>query len=125
MRAGRVPHMPSKKPVETSATVHRAPIINRSPESKVRVILEIPQHVFALYEEQGAKFSREAEDEMLERLRRCVSHTALKPLYLDDDQRRRLEDALEHNVSSAEVAIAQILTALSIQVGDVGVPISP
>lgn len=115
--------MATKKSAETTASPARTPVINRDPSQKVRVVLEVPQHIFALYEEQGAKFSREAEDEMVERLRRCVTYTALKPLYLDDDQRRKLEDALEHNISSAEVAIAQVCTALSIQVGDVGVEI--
>lgn len=115
--------MATKKSADPTATSPRTTVINRDPAQKVRVVLEVPQHIFALYEEQGAKFSREAEDEMVERLRRCVTYTALKPLYLDDDQRRRLEDALEHNISSAEVAIAQILTAVSIQVGDVGVQI--
>lgn len=115
--------MAPKKSVETPAAAARPQVINRDPAQKVRVVLEVPQHIFALYEDQGAKYNREAEEEMLERLRRCVMHVALKPLYLDDDQRRKLEDALEHNISSAEVAIAQILTALSIQVGDVGVEI--
>lgn len=116
--------MATKKSADPTATSPRSQVINRDPAQKVRVVLEVPQHIFALYEEQGAKFSREAEDEMVERLRRCVTYTALKPLYLDDDKRRQLEDALEHNISSAEVAIAQVISALSIQVGDVSVPIS-
>ena len=114
--------MATKKPAET-LTSPRPAVINRDPAQKVRVVLEVPQHIFTLYEEQGAKFSREAEDEMVERLRRCVTHTALKPLYLDDEQRRRLEDALDHNLTSAEQAIAQVTSAISIQVGDVGVEI--
>ncbi len=107
---------------KTSAP-RKSAVITRSPENRVSLRLEVPQSLFTLYEEQGAKFNREAEDEMVERLRRCVTYTATKPLYLDDDQRRKLEDALEHNIGSAEQAVAQITTALSIQVGDVGVEI--
>ena len=65
------------------------------------------------------------EDILKERLHRCQSHTALKPLYMNDAERAKLEQALGHNLSSAEQAIAQVTTALMLQVGDVGVELRP
>jgi hypothetical protein len=110
-----------KSPTPSPSTSPARTIVQHQPETKVRVILEIPQSLFDLYAEQGMPASRMPEDEMLARLHRCREHTALKPLYMNDEQRSRLERSLDHNFSTVDEAIMRITQALAIQVGDVGV----
>ena len=115
--------MPPKTPTTTRP---KSPVVvPHPPEVKVRVTLELSSHLFDLYSEQGIAAGRMPEEEMIERLRRCSGFTAAKPLYLNDDQRGQLEKALGHNLNSAEQAIAQVTSAVSLQVGDCGVEISP
>ena len=96
-----------------------------TPESRVRVIIEMPQSLFEIYESQGMKSERMPEDEILQRLHRCKNYTASKPLYLNDELRAKLEHAVGHNFSSAETAIMQVINAVSLQVGDAGVQLPP
>jgi hypothetical protein len=116
---------PQRTPKSTAPAIPvKSPIVPHTPETRVRVTLELPASLFDLYEEQAiAAGNSSVEDYMQQRLQRCREHTALKPIYMNDAQRRRLEDALEHNIDNADVAIAQVCTALAIQVGDVGVQI--
>ena len=115
--------MPSKTPTpqKPKATV----VVPHPAETKVRVTLELSASLFDLLAEQGIASGRMPEDEIIQRLHRCSTYTANKPLYLNDEQRSRLEKALGHNFNSAEQAIAQVTTATTLQVGDCGVEISP
>ena len=117
---------PRHTPEPTPASTQSRPIIPHQPETRVRVTLELSASLFDLYEEQAiAAGNPSVEDYLVQRLQSCREHNSQKSLYLNADQCRRLESALEHNFSNPEVAIAQITAALAIQVEDVGVQLSP
>ena len=116
--------MPRKVPA-TPPSAERTVIVQHRPPTKVRLTLELDEALVDLYEEQAMARGITLEDMLKERLHRCQSHLATKPLYLDDAQRAKLEEALGHTFSSAEQAIAQVITATTLQVGDVGVEIRP
>ena len=115
--------MPRKVP--PTPAPEKTVIVQHRPDTKVRITLELPEALVDLYEEQAMARGLTLEDILKERLHRCQSHTALKPLYMNDAERAKLESALGHNLSSAEQAIAQVTTALMLQVGDVGVELRP
>jgi hypothetical protein len=117
--------MAPRKIPATHPSSERTVIVQHRPESKTRITLELNTSLADLYEEQGIARGLTLEDILMERLHRCQSHTATKPLYMNDAQRAKLEEALGHNFTSVEQAIAQIITATTLQVADVGVEIRP
>lgn len=101
-----------------SLTVHQ-------PEGKVRVTLDVPSSLFDLLEEQAIAKGRMVEDEMIDRLRRFLSCSDPSALYFSGQQKSDLERALGHTCNTADIALAQLRTAISLRVGDVAIPLEP
>jgi hypothetical protein len=116
--------MATRKP-SSSPTSSASPVVVHQPETRVRLTIEVSGALFDALEEQAIARGRMVEDEIADRLHRCKGHVDSKPLYLNDQQRVKLERALGHNFSDAETAISQILTATTLQVGDCGVELPP
>jgi len=91
----------------------------------LRCSLKLPPHILQRYENEAKERGIDFEDLLSERLTACSTHTASKPLYLDDELRRELEDLLKINLSGPGKAVNEIKKALSIHVGKVQVELSP
>jgi len=112
-----------RKPTETHST--SAPIIPHTPESRTRVMLDLPTSLFDLLEQQAMEKGEMIETYLVNKLNRTREYTSAAPLYFNDAQRARLERILDHNISNVDVALNQIEKVVMIQVGDVGVPLTP
>jgi hypothetical protein len=91
-------------------------------ETKVRVTLSIPEELYTRYEERAKERKVSIERELLERLQRCHTHTAGRPLYFNDAERGELEHvtggwALE----TAAAAISRIKQLVRVAIGEVKV----
>lgn len=99
-----------------------------SPRSaaNVRTTLVLSEALYDKFAEQAIKHGRvTAEEEIAERLHRCQDYTSLSPLYFTDQERSELERAMGHNLSSASQALAQLKNAVTLQVGEVKIELSP
>jgi len=104
-------------------------VIVDSPSKKqtnVRVYLVLPDQTVEQYEKQ-AKAEKVTLEKILEdRLRRCVGHTAIKPLYFNDSERQRLEEITGgHLIDSVPQVLDRIRSTVSVKVGDITVTIPP
>lgn len=100
----------ANKPSPTSA------IGERKPDSRTRITLTLPTSLTDIYEEQAIASGRLLEDEIAERLKRCMNHRAGRPLYFNDDQRSRIERITGHLVGDPETVLNQIEHAVSLKV---------
>lgn len=88
--------------------------------TKMVVKIELPEALYIRYEEEGARNTRSAEEEIVKRLNGCKEHTANRPLYFNDKNRRELEDLLgRHLAGDPEVLLARLRNAMKLKVGDV------
>lgn len=76
------------------------------------------------YIQQAESLGKAPEDLMAERLTACSSHTAEKPLYFNDDQRRELEKLLEANFGKPEEVINKVRPIAGVTVDGVVVPLN-
>ncbi len=115
--------MATRKPTETRSTP--AMVVPHTPETKVRVTIELSASLFDLLEERAIEKGEMIETFLVNRLNRTREYNANAPLYFDDNQRARLERILDHNISNVDVALNQIEKVVMLQVGDVGVKLYP
>ena len=88
--------------------------------SKVMFKIELPEALYLQYEEEGARNTRSAEEEITKRLNGCKEHTANRPVYFNDKQRKELESLLgRHLGGDPEVLLARLRNAMKLKVGDV------
>lgn len=104
------------------------PVIVDSRESRsnvtARISLTLPEDIYARYDAQGKAAKVSPEKAMADRLRRCVSYVASRPLYFDDAARNELEQITGgHQLDSAESALTRIRNTVSVKVGDVTIVI--
>ena len=84
--------------------------------AKVILRLEVDQEVLSQYQKQANKLGRTVEDVLSDRLVACQKHTAEKPLYITDEQRRVLEKYLTKNLSTPHALVMEVehLTRINI-----------
>lgn len=93
--------------VTASADTRQLPVM------PFRILL--PEGLADRYEDQArtAGLEQYAETVILNRLERCVEHTAEKPLYATDDQRRRIEELMNYNFDADTVGTQQLIERLT------------
>lgn len=97
----------------------------QSKESKIRVQLHLPESTYNRYEEQAKSVKLPIEKILSDRLRSCVEHTSGRGLYLNDEQRSKLERMTGgHLILDAESALVKIHTTVSLKVGDVTIELN-
>lgn len=101
----------------------KPPVVQHQAETLIELRLRLPSPLVDLIEEQGLAKGRMLDEEIHERLKRCLTYTADKPLYFDDKQRRRLEDLLGHLVQHPDIALQQLEHLVQLKVGEVDVDI--
>jgi hypothetical protein len=96
-------------------------------ESPASVMLRIslPANVLDKYQIEAEDVGLQLEDLLANRLIECVGHTAAKPLYFDDAQRRRLEELIGKNVSKPLEALSILERLLTIRINSVPVTLKP
>lgn len=77
------------------------------------------------YIEQAEALGKSPEEIMAQRLTACVNHTAEKPVYFNDDQRREIEGLLDGNFAKAEEIISKVRPLSGVTVDGVFVPLNP
>lgn len=76
------------------------------------------------YIQQATIAMKGPEEIMAERLVACANHTAEKPIYFNDDQRRELEKLLEANFGKPEEIINKVRPIAGVTVDGVVVPLN-
>lgn len=85
----------------------------------------LPEDVVAVYDKQATAHNRPLEAELSERLKQFAHVDSTKPIVLNDMQRQHLDKLLGRNLATADVLVAAVGRALSVQVDGVEVPITP
>ena len=115
--------MATRKPTDTRNSP--SVVVPHTPETKVRVTIEMGASLFDLLETQAIEKGELIESYIVDKLNRTREYTAMAPLYFNDVQRARLERILDHNITNVDVALNQIEGVVSLQVGDVGIQLTP
>ena len=88
--------------------------------SDMVIKIKLPEALYIAYEEEGARNTRSAEEEIVKRLNGCKEHTANRPLYFNDTQRAELEHLTgRHLAGDPEVILARARNMMKLKVGDV------
>jgi len=91
-------------------------------ETKVRLTLSIPEDLYMKYEQHAQERKISIEREILERLQRCQSYTAGRPLYFNDAERSELEHVTGGwSLENAASAISRIKQLVRVAIGEVKV----
>jgi hypothetical protein len=95
--------------------------------SGLQTLLRIPVsgEIFDALSEQAKTANKPVEYLIAERLPQCVQSNSIKPIIINDPQRRRLEELLGRNFSEAQELIRAIEHALTLSVGDGRVELRP
>lgn len=94
-----------------------------SPETVVRISVDLPSAVLADYTEQAMARNITVETLLAERLRTCASFTAVRPLYLDDNQHRALEKILGNKAPTSDDLVSLVTRLATVSVADTTVPV--
>src|SRR5262249_35548966 len=90
----------------------------------VRSVIDIPVETYDVFAERALKHGRSPEEAMASRLTKTASH-ADDCLYLTPEQKKRLDLACGHTVSSVDGALQHLENLAKIKVGDVTIQIEP
>ena len=90
-------------------------------QASIRLKLELPQRVLETYERQAEECGVPLEDLIAARLCDSVQHTSTKPIYLTDEDRRRLDFLFGLNLNTAADVIKQVQTLCTMRVDNVRV----
>lgn len=90
-----------------------------------QVSLTIPQVVKSAYADEAGTSGLSAEDLMADRLASCVTHTSTRPIYFNDDERRRLELLAGRQFKSAEEFNDYFAKAFTIKIDDISYTMAP
>jgi hypothetical protein len=90
-------------------------------------LLRIPvaEDVFLKFDEQAKAAKKPVEYLIAERLPQLAQSDSVKPIVIDDQDRRRLEQLLGKNFSEPHELISMVQRALTLAVGDATVELSP
>ena len=83
-----------------------------------RLRIELPDVVAADYDSQAAQLGRPVEDVMAQRLRDCRHYRAERPLYFNDQQRKRLEQLAGSQLRDPDDALTKMTVGLQTLIGD-------
>lgn len=80
--------------------------------------VRLPEKTVAAYQADADRLGKSLEYVLIDRLTACRDHTSSRPLYIDDDQRRRLEKLLGKNFMSPDKLIVAIEQCVTLSVAD-------
>lgn len=80
--------------------------------------VRLPGKTIDAYQADADRLGKSLEYVLIDRLTACRGHTSSRPLYIDDDQRRRLEKLLGKNFLSPDKLIAAIEQCVTLSVAD-------
>lgn len=111
-------------PADSATPIAEPRRVNPPKANHVAIRLNIRPEVIEAYESQAAAQGKFVEDVLEERLASCVAYTADKPLYVTDEQRRRIEVALDKNIHTPEQLVDIVLKLVTLNVAGVDIPLS-
>ncbi len=93
----------------------------------LQTLLRIPvsEETFAELSRQAEALKKPVEFLIAERLPQIVNTNSVKPIVIDDEQRRKLERALGRNFNESHELVKAVERAVTLQVGDYPVPLTP
>ena len=96
-------------------------------EIRLQTILRIPvaADVYDELQRQAEELRKPIEYLIAERLPQLAESNSIKPLIIDDDVRRRMELLLGRNLSEPDELIRILERALTLQVGETPVELTP
>jgi len=96
-------------------------------EIRLQTILRIPvaADVHDELERQAEELKKPIEYLIAERLPQLAQSHSIKPIIIDDEARRRIERVLGRNLSEPDELIRILERALTLQVGDTPVELTP
>lgn len=94
-------------------------------EAGVRLRVELSEEIVAQYQQQADIAGVDLEAMLSDRLASCVSHTAVKPYYINDTDRQELEKILGKNMRTAKDLVLQVRNAVSVKLDNVKITIKP
>lgn len=112
---------------QPSNRLHKALANLTPPGATVRVTLTLSEHAFDSYYEQGIASGRNpdtaAEEEITQRLHKCIDHTAVTPLYFNDAERAELQKELGHPITNPAWVVRKLKELLTLKVDKIEVPL--
>src|SRR5689334_22200191 len=85
--------------------------------------LRLPNQILEQYEAQARASGRTLDEFLGAKLAEMVGHTGVRELYLNDNHRKQLEDALHRNLSTPESLVKAVISLSGVKVGTVFVHI--
>lgn len=95
-----------------------------SESTKNRFTIVLSDAQLLPYAEAANSTDKPLEEILTQRLLLCSKHTAEKPIYFNDDQRRELEGLLEANFAKPEEVIAKVRPVVGVTVDGVVIPLN-
>jgi hypothetical protein len=86
--------------------------------SVARLRIDLPLALVEAYEQQAARLRIPVEELLAMRLRDCLGHTASRPLYFNDEQRKMLEKLAGHMLRTPEEALQRLAQGFQVLLGD-------
>lgn len=91
----------------------------------VQLRIVVPEEILDQYQKQADVLGIDVELVAGARLAQCVRHTAQKPLYFDDDERRELERILGKNATTTRDMIVQIRNSIAVKINNLKIALRP
>src|SRR5262245_20401043 len=92
----------------------------------ITVRVTIPPEILDKYEGQvRSRTGMTVEDILAERLIQHVSAQNEKPIVLDDDSRRRIEQLVKRNLTTPQELVREVERALTVSIADLQIPLPP
>src|SRR5689334_13898957 len=85
--------------------------------------IKLPDSVLEAYENQARASGRSLEEFLSIKLADTVNQTSVGPIYVNDDQRKKLERILKTNFRSAEALVGAVERLSRVKVGQTQVPL--
>lgn len=93
--------------------------VNASELPSVVISLQIPRELYEEYERNAVSQGLTPTELFMHRIKRCKDHSGIRTLFFTDSQRAQLETLLQKKpLETADQAMALIVAALSVKVGD-------
>jgi len=89
------------------------------------VRIALPEDVVEAYQVQAKAAGVGLEALLADRLLASVTHTAKKPIYFTDDQRRELDQLFGKNLQTATDVLVQVRKMLSVKIENVKISLKP
>lgn len=93
------------------------------PDTIVRISVDLPATVLESYADQAISRNMTLESLLAERLGTCLTHTATRPLYLDDSQHQAIEKVLGRKAQSGDDLVALVTRLATVSVDNTSIPV--